>query len=207
MAAVLYRTTIAPAAPPPTVIVVGAGLAGLAASYSALGAGAAVRLLERADKPGGNSIKVSSGINGAPTRFQSGLDATFYTDTVRSAGARLAKADAYSATFHKHEREALIAKLTGSSAQAIDFLVEEIGVDLSVVAQLGGHSFPRTHRGGGKLPPGAVIVTTLLDKLKQNPNFEIRTGCEVKKLLTAPGPTRRVTGVEYTQAPGGPHPK
>lgn len=202
LAAFLYRTTMAPAAPSPTVIVVGAGLAGLAASYSALGAGAAVRLLERADKPGGNSIKASSGINGAPTRFQNGLDATFYTDTVRSAGARLAKADAYSATFHKHEREALIAKLTGSSAQAIDFLVEEIGVDLSVVAQLGGHSFPRTHRGGGKLPPGAAIVTTLLDKLKQNPNFELRTGCEVKKLLTAPGPTRRVTGVEYTQAGG-----
>lgn len=192
---------MAPAGPSPTVIVVGGGLAGLSASYSALRAGAAVRLLERADKPGGNSIKASSGINGAPTRFQKGPDSTFYSDTVRSAGARLAKPDAYSASFHKSEREALISKLTGSSAKAIDFLVDEIGVDLSVVAQLGGHSFPRTHRGGGKLPPGAAIVTTLLDKLKQNSNFELYTGCEVKKLLTAPGATRRqVTGVEYSQA-------
>lgn len=192
---------MAPAGPSPTVIVVGGGLAGLSASYSALRAGAAVRLFERAEKPGGNSIKASSGINGAPTRFQKGPDSTFYSDTVRSAGSRLAKADAYSASFHKNEREALISKLTGSSAQAIDFLVDEIGVDLSVVAQLGGHSFPRTHRGGGKLPPGAAIVTTLLEKLKQNPNFELHTGCEVKKLLTAPGAThRQVIGVEYSQA-------
>lgn len=192
--------TMAPTGSSPTVIVVGGGLAGLAASYSALRAGAAVRLLERAEKPGGNSIKASSGINGAPTRFQKGTDSTFYSDTVRSAGARLAKADDDSANFKKNQREALISKLTGSSAQAIDFLVDEIGVDLSVVAQLGGHSFPRTHRGGGKLPPGAAIVTTLLEKLKQDPNFELHTGCEVKKLLTAAESTRRVTGVEFTQA-------
>lgn len=192
---------MAPAGPSPTVIVVGGGLAGLSASYSALRAGAAVRLLERAEKPGGNSIKASSGINGAPTRFQKGTDSTFYNDTVRSAGARLAKADSYSANFKKNDREALISKLTGSSSQAVDFLVDEIGVDLSVVAQLGGHSFPRTHRGSGKLPPGAAIVTTMLEKLKQNPKFELHTGCEVKKLLTAPGTTTRtVTGVEYTQA-------
>lgn len=193
-------STMAPAGPSPTVIVVGGGLAGLSASYAALRAGAAVRLLERAEKPGGNSIKASSGINGAPTRFQKGTDTTFYSDTVRSAGARLAKADAYSANFKKPDREALISKLTSSSAQAIDFLVDEIGVDLSVVAQLGGHSFPRTHRGGGKLPPGAAIVTTLIEKLKQNPNFELHTGCEVKKLLTATGSPRKVTGVEYTKA-------
>ncbi|KAK7742374.1 hypothetical protein SLS53_004519 [Cytospora paraplurivora] len=193
---------MAPNTPSQTVVVVGAGLAGLSASYSALRAGAAVRLLERAEKPGGNSIKASSGINGAPTRFQKGpaVDTTFYSDTVRSAGSRLAKADSSPVNFKRGERESLISKLTNSSAQAVDFLVDQIGVDLSVVAQLGGHSFPRTHRGGGKLPPGAAIVTGLLEKLKQDPNFELRTGCEVKRLLTAAGDRKRVTGVEYSQA-------
>lgn len=192
---------MAPNAPPHTVIVVGAGLAGLSASYSALRAGAAVRLLERAEKPGGNSIKASSGINGAPTRFQKGGDTTFYSDTARSAGARLARpADAPPVNFGRAEREALIAKLTGSSARAVEFLVDEVGVDLSVVAQLGGHSFPRTHRGAGKLPPGAAIVTALVEKLKQDPNFELRTGCEVSRLLTAAGDAGEVTGVQYTQA-------
>lgn len=186
--------------PPNTVIVVGAGLAGLSASYSALRAGAVVRLLERAEKAGGNSIKASSGINGSPTRFQKGLDTTFYSDTIRSAGQRLAQADESDVSFGRAEREALIKKLTAASEQAIEFLVEEVGVDLSVVAQLGGHSFPRTHRGAGKLPPGAAIVSALLDKLRQDPKFDLLEGCEVNKLITAGENTPRVTGVQYTKS-------
>lgn len=96
---------MAPSIHSQTVVVVGAGLAGLSASYTALRAGAAVRLLERAEKPGGNSIKASSGINGAPTRFQKGSDTTFYSDTVRSAGTRLANADSSSVDFKRSERE------------------------------------------------------------------------------------------------------
>lgn len=192
--------TMAPSAPSLSIIVVGGGLAGLTASYSALRAGASVRLLERAAKPGGNSIKASSGINGAPTRFQNGADVTFYSDTTRSAGTRLVQTDSLAGHFQQKEREALISKLTTSSARAVEFLVDEIGVDLSVVAQLGGHSFPRTHRGSGKLPPGAAIVTALVEKLKADPNFELKTECEVSKLLTAGDNKQRVTGVEYTQS-------
>lgn len=192
--------TMAPSAPSQSIIVVGGGLAGLTASYSALRAGASVRLLERAAKPGGNSIKASSGINGAPTRFQNGADVTFYSDTTRSAGTRLVQTDSLAGHFQQKEREALISKLTTSSARAVEFLVDEIGVDLSVVAQLGGHSFPRTHRGSGKLPPGAAIVTALVEKLKADPNFELKTECEVSKLLTAGDNKQRVTGVEYTQS-------
>ncbi|KAL2263814.1 hypothetical protein VTK26DRAFT_4981 [Humicola hyalothermophila] len=184
----------------PPVIVVGAGLAGLSASYSALQAGASVRLLERAAKPGGNSIKASSGINGAPTKFQNvakyGVDQSFWDDTVRSAGTRL---NASVARPIRAQRERLISVLTDRSASAIDFLVD-LGVDLSVVAQLGGHSVPRTHRGAGKTPPGASIVTTLLAKLKeQGGRFELVTEAEVTKLLTEAGnkPARTVTGVEY----------
>ncbi|KAL2134479.1 hypothetical protein VTI74DRAFT_125 [Chaetomium olivicolor] len=195
-----FRASSADMASPntPPVIVVGAGLAGLSAAYAALHAGApSVRLLERAAKPGGNSIKASSGINGAPTRFQNaakyGVDESFWDDTVRSAGSRL---HASVAEPIRHQRQGLISTLTNHSAAAIDFLVD-LGVDLSVVAQLGGHSKPRTHRGAGKTPPGAAIVTTLLSKLKeQGDRFDLVTEAEVTKLLTsAPG---RITGVEYT---------
>ncbi|KAK4187471.1 putative fumarate reductase flavoprotein subunit [Podospora australis] len=179
-----------------SVIVVGAGLAGLSASYSALQASApSVRLLERASKPGGNSIKASSGINGAPTRFQNvekyGVDDKFLDDTARSAGIRLNSADVSPAV--KKQREALISTLTKRSASAIEFLAD-LGVDLSVVAQLGGHSLPRTHRGAGKTPPGAAIVTTLLGKLKEQEGFELVTDVEVTKLLRD---GEAVTGVEY----------
>ncbi|KAK4038818.1 FAD binding domain-containing protein [Parachaetomium inaequale] len=195
---------------PPPVIVVGAGLAGLSAAYAALLAGApSVRLLERAAKPGGNSIKASSGINGAPTRFQDvakyGVDQSFWDDTVRSAGSRL---QASVAEPIRNQRQGLISILTNRSASAIDFLAD-LGVDLSVVAQLGGHSKPRTHRGAGRTPPGAAIVTTLLAKLKeQGDRFELVTEAEVTKLLLLPAPHENskaqphpqavvVTGVEY----------
>ncbi|KAL2114925.1 hypothetical protein VTJ04DRAFT_10588 [Mycothermus thermophilus] len=197
----IVRMASTTANPPPPVIVVGAGLAGLSAAYSALEAGApSVRLLERAPKPGGNSIKASSGINGAPTRFQNaakyGVDESFWDDTVRSAGTRLRGADVSEKA--KTHRQGLISILTDRSASAIDFLVD-LGVDLSVVAQLGGHSKPRTHRGGGKTPPGAAIVTTLLNKLKEKEGqFELITNAEVTKLLTEQsGSTQRVIGVEY----------
>ncbi|KAH6900502.1 FAD binding domain-containing protein [Thelonectria olida] len=175
------------------VIVVGSGLAGLSASYEALSKGApSVHLLDRAPKPGGNSIKASSGINGAGTRFQvaQGItqDTLFYSDTVRSAGAR------FNTTNPPVDREALITKLTAESADAVTWLVDEIGVDLSVVAPLGGHSVARTHRGGGKMTPGAAIVFGLLGKLKENEKFTMTNLAEVKKLVSDGD---AVQGVEY----------
>ncbi|KAF7554492.1 hypothetical protein G7046_g6798 [Stylonectria norvegica] len=174
------------------IIVVGSGLAGLSASYEALQRGASVHLLDRAPKPGGNSIKASSGINGAGTRFQKAhgieKDVLFYSDTVRSAGARFGNLQP------PVDRESLITKLTEQSADAVTWLVDEIGVELSVVAPLGGHSVARTHRGAGKLPPGAAIVLALLGKLKENDRFTISSLAEVTRLVTADD---GVTGVEY----------
>lgn len=153
-------------------IVVGSGLAGLSAASQLLAHGIAVHLLERAQKPGGNSIKASSGINGAPTIYQPIEDTTFYADTIKSAGKVLLST-------RIKEREDLIATLTNSSKSAVEWLVNEKGVDLSVVAQLGAHSVPRTHRGAGKTPPGASIVITLLKALKESEDFYLETGCKI----------------------------
>ncbi|KAI1081411.1 Flavocytochrome c [Whalleya microplaca] len=179
------------------VIVVGSGLAGLSAAHEALRAGAPVHMVDRAPKPGGNSIKASSGINGAGTKFQHdhGIlkDESFYADTIRSAGDRLRAGPA------GLDRQSIIETLTSQSAGAVHWLADEVGVDLSVVAQLGGHSVPRTHRGAGKLPPGAAIVSTLLAKLKENPNFTLTNSAEVEALLVGEGEegAGTVTGVRY----------
>lgn len=164
-----------------SLIVVGAGLAGLAAASAALRSNvSAVVLLERASKPGGNSIKASSGINGAPTRFQTQahIDNAFFSDTVKSAGKRIT-----SSTTERMQRAGLIELLTNNSLAAINFLADDIGVDLSVVTLLGGHSAARTHRGAGNTPPGADIVVKLLQSLQDDSRFELRTGCEVIKLV------------------------
>ncbi|EIN12671.1 Flavocytochrome c [Punctularia strigosozonata HHB-11173 SS5] len=168
-------------------IVVGSGLAGLSAASQLISHGVPVHLLDRAQKPGGNSIKASSGINGAPTRFQTVPDTTFYDDTVRSAGSVFSIA--------REQRQKLVSTLTEQSASAIYWLHDEKGVDLSKVAQLGGHSVPRTHRPE-KSTVGASIVMTLLKQLKESPLFQLETAARVTRVLKS---GEKVTGVEYTQ--------
>jgi FAD-dependent fumarate reductase len=86
-----------------------------------------------------------------------------------------------------------MGKLVNESSGCVDWLVKK-GVDLSVVAQLGGHSYPRTHRGEGKTPPGFSIISTLLKELKASPLFMLQTGCVVTKVSKVDG---KIDGVEY----------
>jgi succinate dehydrogenase/fumarate reductase flavoprotein subunit len=105
--------------------------------------GASVLLLDKQGFMGGNSTKATSGINGAGTAAQSDLGITdsaktFFDDTKASA-KDLARDD-------------LIKVLTGKSADAVHWLMEKFELDLSKVSRLGGHSQPRTHRGGAQFP-------------------------------------------------------
>lgn len=174
------------------VIVVGSGLAGLSAAHSVLQAGQKVTLLEMMPKCGGNSIKASSGINGAPTKFQPLKDDMFYYDTVKSAGAIYQASEAKL----KSQREVLMHTLVDESQSAIYWLTDQFDIDLSAVTQLGGHSRPRTHRGKGKLPPGFAIVSALLKSLESNTEATLKSNCKVTKVLTD---KTGVVGVEYEE--------
>ncbi|TGJ81110.1 hypothetical protein E0Z10_g7661 [Xylaria hypoxylon] len=184
-----------------SVITVGSGLAGLSAAYEALKAGAKVHMLDRAPKPGGNSIKASSGINGAGTRFQREKNITaddgtrFYEDSTRSAGARLLS---QTGMLGEAERKTLIEMLAFQSADAVHWLADEIGVDLTTVAQLGGQSIARTHRGTTGPPPGAAIVGALLKKLIADPGFTLTSSATVEALTVSED--GKVNGVKYTAA-------
>lgn len=171
------------------VIVIGSGLAGLTTTLQLLQKGIKVTLLEKTDKFGGNSAKASSGINGAETKFQSeenkdSIEA-FQQDTIKS-GKGLSKPD-------------LVKTLTKNSAAAIEWLSGDyLGIDLSKVTKLGGHSHARTHRGGGKLPPGFAIISELTKKLEsysnEAENLKIMKQASLKKLLFE---NNQVNGVEY----------
>lgn len=160
----------------PPVVIIGSGLAGLSAAMEALSSGQRVHMLERATKPGGNSIKASSGINGVPTPYQPPGDSVdlFKSDTIRSAGSRYVPA-----------RQSLVDTLAEHSATAIEWLTS-LGVDLTKVAQLGGHSAARTHRGSSGPPPGFAIVSTLLNKLKASEGFTLSTNADVTSLSLSP---------------------
>ena len=99
---------------------------------------------------GGNSVKATSGINGALTKTQikAGIHDSaeiFEADTLKSAAGLGGKeAPTYTAP--------LAHVLTHESGPAVDWLTGRFGLDLSLVSRLGGHSQPRTHRGGAKFP-------------------------------------------------------
>lgn len=186
----VQKLPMRPPTPQTTAIIIGSGLAGLSAASELIAKNIPVLLLERGTKPGGNSIKASSGINGAPTKYQSTVDEMFYADTVASAGRAMESSTA--------QRSALIATLTQESKRAIDWLVEEKGVNLSKIALLGGHNVARTHRGAGGPPPGWAIISALLSSLKESPLFQLQTSCTVTRLLRSQvHSSQGVTGVEY----------
>lgn len=66
-------------------------------------------------------------------------------------------------------------RLAQDSARAIQWLPEDCGVDLSVVARLGGHFFARTHHSSGALPSGFAIVSTLQKKVQLSDKVQVFT--------------------------------
>ncbi|KAE8210755.1 hypothetical protein CF327_g5410 [Tilletia walkeri] len=172
------------------VIVVGGGLSGLSAAHTLYERGANVLVLDKNPFFGGNSTKATSGINGAGTRGQSDLGIPdtakqFEADTTKSA-RDLARPD-------------LIKVLTYQSGAAVNWLVDSFGLDLTKVSRLGGHSQPRTHRGGAQFP-GMTITYAQMEKLEDlaesDPErVKIIRKARVTKLIHENG---SVAGVEYT---------
>ncbi|CAL1708060.1 unnamed protein product [Somion occarium] len=173
------------------VIVVGGGLAGLSAAHTLLERGANVLLLDKQPFMGGNSTKATSGINGAGTQSQQALgipdnSKIFFDDTKQSA--------------RELARDDLIRVLTGRSGDAVNWLQDKFGLDLSKVSRLGGHTQPRTHRGSAQFP-GMVMTYAQMERLEDlavsNPErVKIKKKARVVKLLK--DEQGAVIGVEYT---------
>ncbi|CAB9521360.1 Fumarate reductase 2 [Seminavis robusta] len=169
-------------------IIIGSGLAGLSTALTILDAGGRVLILEKEPKLGGNSMKASSGINAATTDEERHA---FRQDTLHSAGD--ATNPALVDTLVQHSQEAVLG-----------WLRERLQVDLSQVAQLGGHSQPRTHRPAGKLPIGAEIMIKLQAAVKEfegkqeqdNGVLQICTSAKATQLVQ--DDQGRVVGVAYT---------
>lgn len=168
----------------PDAIVVGSGLAGLSAALNLLDRGGRVIVMEKEHLLGGNSNKASSGINAAfvEVDLNNTID-RFYNDTLRSAGA--------SAQPH------LIQTLVESSSSAVNWLRQRLGVDLSLTAQLGGHTARRTHRPSNGMA-GAEIIYHLQKAVKEylkSGLLTLLTDTRVTNLLTEHGAVVGVTAV------------
>eukprot|EP00526_Cylindrotheca_closterium_P001999 CAMPEP_0113657784 /NCGR_PEP_ID=MMETSP0017_2-20120614/31288_1 /TAXON_ID=2856 /ORGANISM="Cylindrotheca closterium" /LENGTH=1123 /DNA_ID=CAMNT_0000571849 /DNA_START=44 /DNA_END=3416 /DNA_ORIENTATION=+ /assembly_acc=CAM_ASM_000147 len=157
----------------PDAVVVGSGLAGMAAALNIMDRGGTVIMVEKEHLLGGNSNKASSGINGCCPQgdlYEDSIE-SFRNDTIKSAGS-VADLD-------------LIGTLVGKSEQAVMWLKERANVDLSLLAQLGGHSHKRTHRPSNGMA-GAEIIYHLQKELRsyeKQGKIKIMVDTRVKQLL------------------------
>jgi flavocytochrome c len=170
-------------------IVVGGGLAGFSAAHTVVEHGGKCLLLDKSPFCGGNSTKATSGINGSETKTQKtqGIKDTndiFINDTLKG-GAK------------KPE----VAKvLCSESGPGVDWLVDKFELDLSLIARLGGHSMPRTHRGKERFP-GMTITYALMQRFEKiaetSDRAKIINKARVFKLICN---NACVVGCEYEKA-------
>merc|ERR1719408_213351 len=168
------------------VIVVGGGLAGVSCCNTVLENGGKTVLIDKSSFCGGNSTKATSGINGADTKTQraKGIEDSkelFVKDTLKG-GAK---------------RPEIAKVLCENSGDDVNWLMDAFDLDLSLVARLGGHSAPRTHRGKERFP-GMTITYALIqmvEKIAENSDHaRIVTKARATKLLTD---KRNVVGCVY----------
>ena len=120
------------------VLVVGAGACGLAAAIAAHDAGADVAIVEKLDRPGGNSALSTGSVPAAGTRFQreAGIDDSterFVADLVRTGGAT--------------DCPDLLRRMVATSAETVEWLVDTVGARMALMTAYKhiGHSVPRLH--------------------------------------------------------------
>merc|ERR1711972_1046185 len=123
-----------------------------------------VTLLDKSSFCGGNSTKATSGING---------NAEIFTADTLKGGAK---------------KPELAKVLCQNSAEDVDWLVDKFDLDLSLVARLGGHSQPRTHRGKERFP-GMTITYALIQSLEK-----IAEATDFARIITKAKATRLLQG-------------
>ena len=156
-------------------IVVGGGFSGVFACNAVLENGGKVLLVDKSAFCGGNPTKATSGINGAGTRTQKAKGVEdgpeFFTSDVLKGGAK---------------KPEFAKVLCGNSGADVEWLMDKFALDLSLVARLGGHSAPRTHRGAERFP-GMTITYALIQMLEEvaesSPFARIVTKARASKLL------------------------
>src|SRR4051812_6399335 len=120
------------------ILVIGAGACGLAAAIAGHDAGASVAVLEKQERPGGNSSLSTGSVPAAGSRFQreAGID----DDPERMVRDLMGIAK-------ETDDLDLVRRLAGVSAETVEWLVDEVGARIALVTAYKhiGHSVPRLH--------------------------------------------------------------
>ncbi|MBI3370910.1 MAG: FAD-binding protein [Betaproteobacteria bacterium] len=120
------------------VLVIGGGGCGLAAAIAAHDAGAETAIVEKLDRPGGNTALSTGSVPGAGSRFQ------------RAAGIADSPEqmiEDYGRKCGEHAMNHLTRLLAHESAPLVEWLVDAVGARMSIITDYChvGHSIPRLH--------------------------------------------------------------
>ena len=162
-------------------LILGAGACGLAAAIAGADAGLSVAVVEKTDRPGGNSALSTGSVPGSGTRFQraAGIDdspAQHFTDLMGVAG--------------DSDDQALMRRMAEVSAQTVEWLIDDAGAKMQLITAYKhiGHSVPRLHAPASRR--GADLVADLLDAVQAR-GIPLAVGNTARRLLVEDG---RVVG-------------
>jgi fumarate reductase flavoprotein subunit len=159
------------------VLVIGAGACGLAAAITACDEGASVAIVEKLDRPGGNSSLSTGSVPAAGSRFQREAGITDNAETmVRDLMAIAGETD----------DAALVRRLAEVSAGTVEWLVDTVGARLKLVTAYKhiGHSVPRLHAPVSRR--GQDLVDDLLAAVARR-EIPLAVGNAVKDLIVEAG--------------------
>ena len=120
------------------VLVVGAGACGMAAAISAHDGGASVAIIEKMDRPGGNSSLSTGSVPAAGSKYQraAGIDdepEAMVRDLIAISGGT--------------DAPELVRRMAEVSAPTVEWLIDDLGARMQLITAYKhiGHSVPRLH--------------------------------------------------------------
>jgi len=119
-------------------LAIGAGACGFAAAIAAHDAGLEAAIVEKLDRPGGNTALSTGSVPGAGSRFQKAAG-------IEDSPERMI-AD-YEANAGQHDMMPVMRRLARDSAGLVEWLVDRVDVKLQIITDYKhiGHSVPRLH--------------------------------------------------------------
>lgn len=159
------------------VLVIGAGACGLAAAISAHDAGASVAIIEKLDRPGGNSSLSTGSVPAANSRFQreAGIDddpERMFADLMAIAG--------------ESDDPALVRRMAEVSAQTVEWLIDTVHARMQLITAYKhiGHSVQRLHAPVSRR--GQDLVDDLLAAVAER-GIPLAVGNDARELIVENG--------------------
>ena len=159
------------------VLVVGAGACGLAAAIAAHDAGATVAIVEKRERPGGNSSLSTGSVPGAGTRFQREAGIMDSPDQMVKDLSRIAG---------ETDDPALLRRMAEVSATTVEWLVDTVKARMFLITAYKhiGHSVQRLH--APKSRRGQDLVDDLLAAIEHR-EIPLAVGNSVEDLVIEDG--------------------